>query len=217
MQTANDTLALQGGTPVRQNPYPRHPEIGVEERNEVAEVLDYGPLSGFIASPGVPFRGGPKVRKLETAFEDYFGVEHTVAMNSATSCLHAAVAALGCGPGDEVIVTPYTMSASAAAILMCNAVPVFADIDPDFFKSVLATFCIDQDLRALEFVRSVEDLLGQELNLVAPVEDSDLISLYLDLIVAGLQFLPADHRAFGKTNRMGAGNHGEGERERCKD
>jgi perosamine synthetase len=134
MQTAHATLALHGGTPVRSAPYPKHPEIGAEERTEVAEVLDGGPLSGFIASSGAPFLGGPKVRKLEGAFQEYFGVEYAVAMNSATSCLHAAVAALGCGPGDEVIVTPYTMTASAAAILMCNAVPVFADIEPETFN-----------------------------------------------------------------------------------
>ncbi len=130
----SDSLALLGGPPVREGPYPKHPVIGEEERSAIAEVLDSGPLSGFIASPGEAFRGGPKVKALERAFQEYFGVAHAVAMNSATSCLHAAMAALGCGPGDEVIVTPYTMSASAAAILMCNAVPVFADIEPRCFN-----------------------------------------------------------------------------------
>ena len=134
MPIVSDSLALLGGSAVKQSPWPRHPAIGLEERAEVAEVLDSGPLSGFIATSGEPFRGGPKVRKLEAAFQRFFGVEHAVAMNSATSCLHAAVAALRCGPGDEVLVTPYTMSASAAAILMCNAVPVFADIEPHYFN-----------------------------------------------------------------------------------
>jgi len=134
MPTGEQVLALFGGPAVRTNAFAGHPVIGPEERKEVAEVLDGGPLSGFIAKAGEYFLGGPKVKKLEGAFREFFSVPHAVAMNSATSCLHAALAALGCGPGDEVVVTPYTMSASAAAILRCNAVPVFADIDPVFFN-----------------------------------------------------------------------------------
>lgn len=130
------TLALFGGRPVRRGPFKAHPVLGKEERKEVLSVLDTGLLSGFIANAGPAFLGGPKVRAFEELAKKHFGVPHAVAMNSATAGLHAALAALGIGPGDEVIVTPYTMSASAAAILMQNAVPVFADIDP-------VTFCLD--------------------------------------------------------------------------
>ena len=70
---------------------------------------------------------------LKKILKKYFGVSHAITMNSATSCLHAAVSACGIGPGDEVITSPYTMSASATCILMCGAVPIFADIDPDTF------------------------------------------------------------------------------------
>src|SRR5437868_15086956 len=136
--TCQQALALLGGPAVRTKAFATHPVIGAEERQEVAEVLDSGPLSGFIARAGEHFLGGPKVKKLETAVREFFAVPHAVAMNSATSCLHAALAALGVGPGDEVIVPAYTMSASAAAILMCNAVPVFSDIDPVFFNMTLA-------------------------------------------------------------------------------
>ena len=59
-------------------------------------------------------------------------------MNSATSALNAAAAAAGVGPGDEVIVSPYTMSASAVCALVHGAIPVFADIEPD-------TFCLDPE------------------------------------------------------------------------
>src|SRR5437667_5595138 len=111
VSTGKQVLALFGGAAVRTNPFAGHPVIGPEERKEVAEVLDTGPLSGFIAQAGAYFLGGPKVKKLEGAFREFFGMPHAVAMNSATSCLHAALAALGCGPGDEVVVTPYTMSA----------------------------------------------------------------------------------------------------------
>src|SRR5262249_27529008 len=63
-----------------------------------------------------------------------FGVRHAVAVNSATSGLIAAVGAAGIEPGDEVIVSPWTMAASATAILVWNAIPVFADIEPDTFN-----------------------------------------------------------------------------------
>jgi dTDP-4-amino-4,6-dideoxygalactose transaminase len=138
MPVTEQRLALFGGLPVRTQPFAAHPIIGPEERQEVYEVLDSGPLSGFIARAGENFGGGPKVKKLESVARQFFGVPHAVAMNSATSCLHAALAAVGCGPGDEVIVPAYTMSASASAVLMCNAVPVFTDIDPVFFNMTLA-------------------------------------------------------------------------------
>ncbi len=107
--------------------------MGKEEEDAVVKVIRSGNLSGFIASAGDAFWGGPKVLELEGMFENRFDSEFAIAMNSATSALHAAVAALGIGTGDEVITTPYTMSATAAAILMQNAKPVFADINPDNF------------------------------------------------------------------------------------
>lgn len=115
---------------------PSYNTIGDEEKAAVMEVLDSGELSGFVAAPGDWFLGGKKVRALEQAFCEHFGVKHAIAVNSATSGLHAGLMAMDIGPGDEVIVTPYTMHASATMIVMCGAVPVFADIDPD-------TFCID--------------------------------------------------------------------------
>ncbi len=129
-------LAFLGGEKVRQKPFTVLPPIGQEERDLVLEVLGSGQLSGFVAQPGEAFLGGPKVRQLEKLFQDYFGSKFAVAVNSATAGLHAAVAALGIRVGDEVIVPPYTMSASATVILMQNATPVFADIDP-------ISFCID--------------------------------------------------------------------------
>lgn len=129
----NEKLAILGGAPVRSEPLPTYNTIGDDEKQAVMRVLDSGELSGFIAAPIKEFWGGREVRALENDFKTYFGTEHALAMNSATSCLHAAVSALGIGPGDEVITSPYTMSASATCILMCGAVPIFADIDPDTF------------------------------------------------------------------------------------
>lgn len=110
--------------------------IGSEEADAAARVMASGNLSGFVGRAGPPFLGGPCVRQLERDFCDTFGVKHAVSFNSASTALQAAVAALGIGPGDEVITTPYTMSATATAILLNNAIPVFADIDPQ-------TYCLD--------------------------------------------------------------------------
>jgi perosamine synthetase len=131
-------LAIEGGTPVRARPFPEYRTIGVEETAAVAEVLDSGVLSAFLGTWSPEFLGGPRVRKLEEEWAAYFGVAHAVSMNSATSGLFAALGAAGVGPGDEVIVSPYTMSASAVGPLLYNAIPVFADIDAE-------TFCISAE------------------------------------------------------------------------
>jgi dTDP-4-amino-4,6-dideoxygalactose transaminase len=127
------TLALLGGKPVNDRPIPRYTTIGAEEKSAVLAVLESGELSGFIAYHGPEFWGGKEVQALEAAFKRHFGVKHAVSVNSATSALHCATSAMGIGPGDEVICTPYTMSASATAILMTGAVPVFADIEERTF------------------------------------------------------------------------------------
>jgi dTDP-4-amino-4,6-dideoxygalactose transaminase len=128
-------LAIKGGTPVRTTPFPRYNTIGEEEKQAVMEVLDGGVLSGFLGTWSPAFYGGTKVQELERDWEAYFGVKHAITVNSATSGLYAAVGAAGVGPGDEVIVSPYTMTASASAAIVYGAIPVFADIDED-------TFCI---------------------------------------------------------------------------
>ena len=82
------------------------------------------------------------MRALEDAFCEYFNIKHAIAMNSATSCLHAAC--IACDLGDsEVIVSPYTFSASVSCVVMAGAYPKFVDIDPD-------TFCITPDERDIE-------------------------------------------------------------------
>lgn len=130
-------LALLGGEPVRKEPYPVHTTmIGEEEEREVLEVLRGQPLSGFSGTFTDRFLGGEKVQAIEKVFADLFGVQHAVSVNSATSALHCAVAATGVEPGEEVITSPYTMSATASSILMENAIPVFADVEDE-------TFCID--------------------------------------------------------------------------
>ncbi len=128
-----EKLALLGGKPVRSSPFSKSNTIGEEEKRAVLEVLDSGVLSKFLGEYGPDFLGGPRVREIEEEFAKRFGVKYAIATNSATTGLHTAVAASGIGPGDEVIVSPYTMSASATCILMQHAIPVFADVQNDIF------------------------------------------------------------------------------------
>jgi dTDP-4-amino-4,6-dideoxygalactose transaminase len=128
-----ENLALLGGKPTRRKSFAHQNTIGKEEKRAVLKVLDSGVLSDFLGEYGQYFYGGPNVRKVEAAFASRFGAKHAISTNSATTGLHTAVAAAGVGPGDEVIVSPYTMSASATSILMQNAIPVFADVQDDIF------------------------------------------------------------------------------------
>ncbi len=126
-------LAINGGSPVRSTLFPSYVTIGEEEKRAVMEVLDSTVLSKFLGTWSPDFFGGPRVQKLEREWAEYFGIRHAVSVNSATSGLYAAVGAAGVGPGDEVIVSPYTMTASATAALVYGGIPVFADIDSDTF------------------------------------------------------------------------------------
>jgi perosamine synthetase len=131
-----NTLALLGGTPLRTQPFAHQQTIGDEEKRAVMEVMDSGVLSKFLGEYDPDFYGGPRVKKIEAEFAARFSARHAIATNSATTALQVSVAACQLGPGDEVIVSPYTMSASATAILMQNAIPVFADVQAD-------NFCLD--------------------------------------------------------------------------
>jgi perosamine synthetase len=93
--------------------------------------------------------------KFERAFAEYLGVQHTMALPSCTSAIHLALAALGVGPGDEVIVPDVTWIASVAPVTYVGATPVFADIDP-------VNWCIDP--------ASVEALLTPRTRAIIAVE-----------------------------------------------
>lgn len=126
-------LAIKGGTPVRTAPFPASITTDEKEVQAVTEVVRSGMLSGFVGSATEEFFGGKKVRQFEEAWSEKFQIKHSISCNSATSALILAVGALEIGPGDEVIVPPYTMSATATSVLFYNAVPIFADIEEDMF------------------------------------------------------------------------------------
>ena len=132
-------LAIHGGTPVRTEPFTARRTMGEEEKEAVMEVMDSDHLSSFFGSPGDQWLGGPKVKEFERKWACKYGFKHAISVNSWTTGLMTAVGAVGVEPGDEVIVSPYTMSASATAILFYGGIPVFADVDPDTFNLTAAT------------------------------------------------------------------------------
>lgn len=123
-----DKLALLGGKPLLRKTLPPYNSLGKEEERAVVKVMKGRVISDFLGRSGKYFLGGKYVKEVEKEFRGQFKVKYAVSFNSASTALQAAVGALGIGPGDEVITTPFTMSATASAILFNNAVPVFCDI-----------------------------------------------------------------------------------------
>lgn len=154
MTDKNKKLALLGGDPAVSTALAPYTSLGVDEEEAVIETVRSGCLSGFFGSWQKGFNGGPKVQAFESAWADYFKSRHVVSVNSNTSGLYAAMGAVGVGPGDEVIVPPTTMSATAMAPLIYGAIPVFADIDPD-------TFCLDME--------SVKDAISEKTKAIIAV------------------------------------------------
>lgn len=126
-------LAINGGTPVRTEPFPPYITVGSEEKEAACRVLDSGVLSRYLGAWHEQFMGGSEVQALEQEWAAYYGIKHALAVNSCTSGLIAALGAIGIRPGDEVIVGPWSMSISATAPLFYGGIPVFADVEPDCF------------------------------------------------------------------------------------
>ncbi|HEX4701218.1 MAG TPA: DegT/DnrJ/EryC1/StrS family aminotransferase, partial [Pseudonocardiaceae bacterium] len=100
------------------------PDVDESDIDAVVGTLRSGKLSWF---------NNTEVKALEDRFAEFVGVSHCLALNSGTAALHAAVAAVGVGPGDEVIVPALTFLASASCVLHHQAIPIFVDIDPVTF------------------------------------------------------------------------------------
>lgn len=158
-------------------PFAPYQSIGEEETHAAIEVLKSGCLSGFLGSAGSGFLGGKNVQEFEKACCEYFHVSHAIVVNSWTSGLIASLGAIGLEPGDEVIVTPWTMCATATAILHWNAIPIFADIED-------STFCLDpEDVKRKISVRTKAimsvDIFGQSADIDSLKKIADENELYL--------------------------------------
>jgi dTDP-4-amino-4,6-dideoxygalactose transaminase len=149
--------------------------IGEEEIQEVLEVLRGGYLFRYGISLGAEvdprFKG--KVYQVEKEIAEYCGLKHAVAVNSGTSALLTALAGLGVGPGDEVIVPGYTFIASLSSIVYSRAIPVLAEVDRTFnldpedvkakitprTKAIMAVHMMGNPAR-LDELRSIADARG---------------------------------------------------------
>ena len=120
------TLALLGGKPIRSTPFPRWPIFGKEERAALLKVFSSGTW-------GI---GGFHIQEFQERFAGLHGTQYGIAVMNGTVSLEIALKAGRVGEGDEVIIPPYTFAATATAVLNANAIPVFADIDPE-------NYCID--------------------------------------------------------------------------
>ena len=122
---SDEKLAVHGGTPVRKGSFPSWPVVEANDEKAWMEVLHSKRW----------FRmGGTRVRQFEETWAKQLGAKHAVAVNSGTSSLITALRALGVGPGDEVIVPPYTFLATVNAVLLQHALPVFVDSDLETFQ-----------------------------------------------------------------------------------
>ena len=133
-------LAINGGRKTRVTPFPAQPGPSsentlrsVDYETAVLRVLQSQVLSGFRGNSSPAFYGGPEIQAFEKEVEEKFNTKHVITCNSATSGLFMACAAIGLKPGDEVITTAWSMSCSATAPLAFGAIPVFADIEDDYF------------------------------------------------------------------------------------
>ena len=115
-------LAIGGGAPLRHDSFPPWPAFGKEEIEAV---------SGVLRSGRVNYWTGQEVRSFEQEFAHFVDARHAVAVANGTLALELALAALGIGPGDDVIVTCRSFVASASCCAMRGARPVFADVDPE--------------------------------------------------------------------------------------
>lgn len=123
-------LALLGGRQAKTKPFPLWPQFDGAERKALTEVLE---SRIWWRTPGT------KTLEFERAFARFHGARHGIAVTNGTAALEVAVASLGIGFGDEVIVPDFTFVATASAVLFANALPVLVDVLPD-------TYCIDPKL-----------------------------------------------------------------------
>ncbi len=156
-------LAILGGEKLITKPFKKFNTMGHEEIQAAKEVIESGVLSKFLGEWDPDFYGGPKVKEFEKKCEIFFSVRNAITVNSWTSGLICAVGAIDIEPGDEVIVSPWTMCACASAILHWNAIPVFADIEDKTFnldpKSIVKN--ISKNTKAIMAI----DIFGHSANM----------------------------------------------------
>lgn len=167
------------------------PSLGDEEISAVVDVL----RSGMLAS-------GARVKEFESAFAAATGSTEAVAVGSGTAALHLGLLAMGIGPGDEVIVPSFTFAASANAVRMVGASPVFADIDRDDYTVHAANIepLVTDRTRALMPVH----LYGQMAPMSEIVQLADAAGIDIIEDAAQAHLAESGGRRAGSVGRVGA-------------
>tara|TARA_B100000787_G_scaffold75977_1_gene55928 strand:- start:6660 stop:7943 length:1284 start_codon:yes stop_codon:yes gene_type:complete len=172
-----EKLAIHGGPKAVTKDFPIYNAMGSQEVEAATAVIESGVLSGFLAGWSDKFNGGKNVQIFEEEWANYFEVKHAISVNSWTSGLVAMVGAIGISPGDEVIVPPWTMCATATAVVMWGGIPVFADIEPDLF-------CLDPESVRKNITSKTKailtvDIFGQSSDIPALRKIADENDLFL--------------------------------------
>lgn len=179
-------LAIFGGNSIRTKPFLSRPILDEDARKYFVECFDKTMLSRYVGSPVGDFRrylkmksvdackledfwsviGGPYVRNFEARFSNMHKADYAISSNSATSSIISAMIAFGIKPGDEVITSPMSFTATATAMKLGGAKVVFADVNPE-------TYCIS--------IETVEKLVNSKTRVIAPVHllgnDGDILRL----------------------------------------
>src|SRR5580658_1701070 len=153
------------------------PSTGEEEWQACREPL----MSGWLTQ-------GPKVAAFERAFAARHQVAHALAVSSCTTGLHLALAGLGVGPGDEVIVPAFTWVATANVVLYCGAKPVFADVDKTTFNidPEAVRKCISKKTKAIILVHLFG--LCADVDAIRAIIPKDVVIIEDAACAAGAQY-----------------------------
>ena len=186
-------LAINGGTPVRAEGLPERRTYGAEEEVQVLEAL----RAQNLFSPT-----GTKVYDFVRKFARFYGVADVVPSTSGTAAIHVALGTINPEPGSEVIVTPVSDMGSVAPIILCNCIPVFADVD-------LETSCLDSN--------AVADAITERTRAIIvvhcwgrPAELDDILTIALERGIAVIEDCAQSHgvrykgRLTGTMGDMGA-------------
>jgi perosamine synthetase len=181
--TTHSKLALLGGTPSGVPAKPHYPRFTEQARRDIDDVLRDGDMVGL-------GRAHPWIDAAERAIAQWHGVDHCLTTSSGHASLHACLMGLQITDGAEVITTPYTWGASTSPILYNDAVPVFADVDPE--RGLLDPDSVRDAIGARTEAILVTHIYGQPANMTALCEIA--AEHGLALIEDGSQAHGAKHR-----------------------
>ena len=120
-------LAIKGGVPVLSSSE-KHPFASTTE-SDIREVLNCFKNNSFSAFRAGDYDGGNYVQKFEQSIKDTFGCDYATSFDTWSNGIIASLMSIGIGPGDEVLIAPYTMTSCSTSIMTCGAIPVFCDVD----------------------------------------------------------------------------------------